>query len=311
MIRLLTRSAIADASPWRWLLHPDPERLADLAHALSQSSLEAEALIAQFSSVVSGIRVGAIHKLTGPGRLRECDRVFAEALHTRGLDEVRFLDIGASDGITTLDTVRALAEQLARPVRATMIDRYLRLLRYGSGPLREYRSPDGSPVLLRLGRVGLQLSSIESTRDPVSRWLGRCYLRRTQLRGRLPLTATLDLVSPAVRQAGIRVLEGNILERQTALAGAFDAVRASNVLNLDYFARSELEQALRHIHAYLSPDGILVLSRNHLEQGGVERGSAWRRTDAGFARFCDFGGGSYVASVVDALRITEPRAEGT
>jgi SAM-dependent methyltransferase len=311
LIRVLTRSAIADASPWRWLLHPDPEQLADLERSLSQPSREAEERIAQFSSVVSSIRVGAIHKLTRPGRLRECDRVLAEAVETRGLDELRFLDIGASDGTTTLDTVRTLAEQLARPVRATLIDRYLRLLRYGNGPLREYRSPDGSPVMLRLGRVGLQLSSIESTRDPVSRWLGRCYLRRTQLRERLPLTATLDLVSPAVRQAGIGLLEANILERQAALAGAFDAIRASNVLNLDYFSTSELEQALRHIHAYLSPDGILVLSRNHLEEGGIERGSAWRRTAAGFARLCDFRGGSYLASVVDALRITEPRAEGT
>jgi hypothetical protein len=304
VIRLLTKRPLADASPWRWLLHPDPEALPDLARALATASSDTGELEAQFSSVVSSIRVGAIHKLTRPGRLRECDEVLAESLRARGLAELRFLDVGASDGTTTLDTVRALSERLALPVRATLIDRYLRLLRYGRGPLAEYRSPDGSPVMLRLGPLGLQLSSVESTRDPLSRWLGRGYLRRTELRQNLPLVATLDLVSPEVRKAGVQVLEANVLERRAELVGAFDAIRASNVLNLDYFAAPELVLALRHLHAYSSANGILVLSRNHLDEGGVERGSAWRRTETGFARLCDFGGGSYVGALVDDLRVS-------
>ena len=303
MIRLLTRRPLPETSAWRWLLHPDPDRLADLARSLAAGSGERAELGAEFSSVVSSIRVGAIHKLTRPGRLRECDEVLAEALGGRGLAELRFLDVGASDGATTLDTVRCLSGRLAVPVRATVIDRYVRLLRHGRGLLAEYRSPDGSPVMVRLGPVGLQLSSVESTRDPLSRWLGRGYLRRTEARARMPLSATLDLVSPEVRKAGIRVLEANVLERQAALVGAFDAIRASNVLNLDYFAPPDLTLALCHLHAYAKADGILVLSRNHLDEGGIERGSAWRRTAMGFERLRDFGGGSYVGALVDDLRV--------
>jgi SAM-dependent methyltransferase len=252
--------------------------------------------------------VGAIHKLTRPGRLRESDRVLAEALRACALAEVRFLDVGASDGATTLDSLRFLSAQLGLPIRATLIDRYLRLLRYGRGPLVEYRSPDGSPVMLRLGPVGLQLSSVESTRDPLSRWLGRGYLRRKDLRSKLPLTASFELVSPAVRRAGIQVLEADVLERQDALVGGFGAIRASNVLNLDYFTPSQIARALRHLHAYLSPAGILVVSRNHLDEGGVERGTAWRRSEAGFARLSDFGGGSYVGGLVDGLRVNDSGA---
>jgi len=158
-------------------------------------------------------------------------------------------------------------------------------------------------VMVRLGPVGLQLSSVGDTRDPLSRWLGRWYLSRTAPRKRMPLTATLDLVSPAARQAGIQVLEANLLERRAELVGAFDAIRASNVLNLGYFTPAELEVAFRHIHTYLAADGILTISRNHLDEGGVERGSVWRRAATGFARLGDFGGGSYVAGLVDGLRV--------
>lgn len=303
MIRWLTRRPLAEASPWRWLLHPDPERLGELACSLAAPHAASEEVAAQFSRVVSSIRVGAIHKQTRSGRLRECDAVLAELLRARRLHEVRFLDVGASDGTTTLDTVEFLSAQLALPIRATLLDRYVRLLRHGAGLLVEYRMPDGAPVMVRVGPAGLQLSSVESTRDPLSRWLGRAWLRAKSRRA-LPLAATLELVSPAVRRAGIRVLEANVLEPQAALAGAFDAIRASNVLNLDYFGAEGIARVLRHLHGYLGEEGILVVSRNQDEEGGVERGSAWRRTESGFARLRDFGGGSYVAALVDELRVS-------
>jgi hypothetical protein len=304
LIRILTERPICTASWRRWVFHPDPDLLAvgipDQSRKPSRAS-EFEA----FTRAVSSIRVGHIHKLTASERLAETARSLARHLKGRGRVEIQLLDVGGSDGTTTLDAVEDLSRALRLPVFATLIDRYVRLERRRDGWLREYCMSDGSPVMLRIGPLGLQLSSIESTRNPVSRWLGRAYLRHRERCGLPELDATFPLIHPAVSgNERIRLIEWNVLDANPELRARFDAVRASNILNEDYFSHKEIECVLTHIHGYLVEDGLLLVSRNHLEEGvEIERGSVWRKTHDGFLRVDDFGSGSYVACIVDALEV--------
>ena len=310
MIRVLFRCGVDPNSRLRWLVHPDPEALEEAAAAFDREGADRSSLSTDFSRVVSSIRIGRVHKLTCGNRLDEANHALGRFLAERGGDPVRLLDVGASDGTTTLDMVHMLESTLRVEVQATLMDRYTRLECRGRGPIREYRMPDGSPVMLRLGPIGLQLSSLEATRDPVSRWLGRAWLSRRARRESMPLARTLGLISPAVREARIRVLEWNALEGNGSLAGGFDAIRASNVLNESYFSRGQIEQILAHLHSYLKADGLLLVSRNLADPTGeLDQGSLWKRNPGGFERVHDYGGGSYVAAIVDELRLPTAAAE--
>jgi hypothetical protein len=306
LIRILTQRSIRIDSWQRWVFHPDPDLLELGVETTGQASRR-KPILQAFTRAVSSIRVGHIHKLTGSARLVETKRALARHLGDRGEQEIRLLDIGGSDGTTTLEAVRDLSDELGTPVRAVLMDRYVRIERRKNGWLREYCMTDGSPLILRLGPLGLQLSSIASTRDPLSRCIGRAYLAHRERHGRPNLDATLSLIHPAVAEDDrVSVVEWNVLEPKCDLRGQFDAVRASNILNENYFSREEIEIALSHIHAYLDADGLLLVSRNHLENDvEVEHGSLWRRTPTRFQRVEDFGSGSYVAHIVDEFRAVE------
>lgn len=306
MIRLLTRRAAGPQAFLRWIIHPDPDAIGHLEVQFGNADLERKEIVTQFSRIVSGIRVGRVHKLTRPDRLAEGSRCLARLLRDQSGSEVHLLDVGASDGVTTLEAVEQLESALGTRVRATLMDQYTTLECRGAGWIREYRMQDGAPVMVRFGALGLELSSLDSTRDPLARWLGRRWLAYRARRGPLPVTRTLPLVSPVVRNAGVRVVEWNLLERNPKLVDHFDVVRASNVLNKSYFRPEQIRRALMHLHRYLKSRGLLLVSRNHTEsEGEIEHGSIWRRTAWGFERLHDYAGGSYIAELVDDIRIEE------
>ena len=304
MIRYLTKRNFSAGSWLRFLLYPDPECLCEFPAEFEGGAARRDQLCSEFSRVMSSIRIGRIYKVTSPARLEETNRVLCAQLRKRGIKQIHFLDLGGSDGITTLETLRLLESKLDIAVCATLVDRYIDLQRYESSWLTEYRMSDGSPVMARLGCLGLLLSDVSPTRYPVSRWLGRLFLSCRAFREAMPLTATFSLINPmVVAHPSLAVVEWNALERNPDLVGQFDVIRASNILNLGYFSRPQIEQALSHLHDYLVDSGLLIVSRNHYEScGQVEHGSLWSRQSDGFKHLDDFGGGSYIANIVDDLR---------
>lgn len=299
MIRYLTPRPVSHNSWTRFLTYPDPDALLLLGMRgdVRDNAVPAE----DFSRVVSSIRIGHMHKLTGSKRLCQVDHHLGEQLSSLRKPAVAFLDVGGSDGVTTLDTVRLLRERLGVEVSACLLELYVRLIRYQRGWIREFRAPDGSPVMVCLGRIGLQLSSLSSSRDPLSRALGAIYMSRDRFRTNMEKSGEISLIHPlAAAEPGIRVLEGDALQRQPELVAGFDAVRATNILNLGYFPAEQIKGAISHLHAYLHEGGFLAISRNKVEKSGeVEHGSIWRRLGPRFVRIADWGNGSEVAALVD------------
>lgn len=302
MIRSLVPGPVSANSWLRFLRHPDPDCLLALADRFAQGRPgDAAWLSRDFSEVVSSIRVGRTHKLTRPKRLSGPTAALSDRLPPAPGDTLEFLDVGASDGITTLEAVRMFETRLERPVRACLIDPFVRLLRYRSGPTVEYRTPDQSPVMVRVGPIGLQLSSLDTSRDVLSRVLGGWYLSRTAARASMAVDATISLVNPLVAaDPCVTVLEWDVLRHNPALVGRFHAVRASNVLHDSYFSPAQIERALSHLHAYLLEGGWLLVSRSRVSgEGEVDHGSIWRKEGGRFLLQHSFGSGTEIAELVD------------
>ncbi len=145
MIRSLHPGPVPRDSWRRFLCHPDPDCLVGLAARFSEARPGDAARLSQdFSEVVSSIRIGRTHKLTRPNRLAGPTGALCDRLQSPARDTLQFLDVGASDGITTLEAVRMLEARLDRLVHASLIDPFIRLVRYRSGSTVEY--PDTRPV---------------------------------------------------------------------------------------------------------------------------------------------------------------------
>ena len=304
MIRSLYPGPVPGNSWLRFLRHPDPDCLVDLAARFDEARPgDATRLSRDFSDVVSSIRIGRTHKLTRPNRLAGPTGALCDRLESPARDTLQFLDVGASDGITTLEAVRILEARLERPIHACLIDPFIRLVRYRSGSTVEYRTPDQSPVMVRVGPIGLQLSSLDTARDPLSRALGRWYLGRAARRS-MPVDATISLVNPLVAaDPSVTVLEWDVLRHNPALVDRFHAVRASNVLNHSYFSEEQIDHAISHLHGYLREGGWLLVSRSRVSGSGeVDHGSIWRKEDGRFALQHSFGTGAEIGTLVDRFR---------
>jgi len=115
------------------------------------------------------------------------------------------------------------------------------------------------------------------------------------------LDTCIQLVHPLIRnEPAITAMEFDCLVCEATLVDRFLAVRASNVLNRDYFTTPQLHAAVGNIHLYLRDGGCLLVSRNHDEPGGeTENGSIWRKTGSRFVHLADFGAGSEIKEMVD------------
>jgi hypothetical protein len=284
----------------------DPDLLKAIAERSGCSMTDA-ALSDQFSLVLHDVRMAGAWKRTNRDRLGETERMLCRHLDRGFPGELPVLDVGASDGVTSLDLLRALASEFGPHAQVVLTDLNLWLFRYRLGPIVEYRASDGEPILVRIGRFGLRLSQPRRGTAGGHGWLNRFYLGADWLRRRMRLAGRLALVNPLVgREARITVRELNCLARAEELVGIFVAARASNILNLGYFEPSQVAQAIGHLHSYLKERGCLVISRNRdTETGEVEDGSVWRREADRFVWLEDFGAGSEVRSTVDAWRRTE------
>jgi hypothetical protein len=190
------------------------------------------------------LRTGGAWKRTSSGRLKETERVLIKYLTAAHGKQATLLDIGASNGITTWEAVRELRKHLGVEIKAVLADLYLYLLRFRRGPVIEYRTGDGEPVMVRVGRLGLRLAkhrrAVQEATDP----LAALYFRMENFRNNMRLEARIPLIHPLTRaEAAITAVEMNCLERKTEFLNSLEAVRASNVLNNDYFTSDQIRTA--------------------------------------------------------------------
>jgi hypothetical protein len=288
----------------------DPDMLLELSERASLSSPAAGELADRFSLILHDLRMAGAWKRTNRRRLKQTEDMLCAHLSPQFRHDVVFLDIGASDGVTTVEATRALRQAFGPNVRAYIADVNLSLLRYRYGPVFEYRARDGEPIMVRVGSFGLRLASQRrGTAQTNGNLLAKFYLRWQRLRDALRLDTSISLVNPLSQSdPGLTIIELDCLRRDQSLVGQISAIRASNILNLGYFEPTQIREAIGHCHAYLREGGCLVISRNADEPSGeTENGSVWIKEPDGFRRIADFGSGSEVRTLVDDWPSEETR----
>ena len=279
-MKLITRNFDPASRLHRYLFHADPE-----------------------DRVLHDIRVGGVWKRTGSARLENTLRVIDDYLRREPRESVNVLDLGASDGTTTIE----LVERLRKTYRVTawLADKYLWLDRFERGRVVEYRTTDGAPVMVRRGRLALRLPRSEHRWHLLANLLASLYMR---YRPAMHPAGRISLMQPRINEyPDIHVIELDALRRNEELVGKMDVIRASNVLHREYFDERQIATAVGNLHDYLRDGGCMVISRN-VDRGAQDRGaqeiecgSLWRKTPQGFVLESEFGGGSDIRSLVTSL----------
>jgi SAM-dependent methyltransferase len=308
MIRFICPSYL----PRRWMIrskvfHPSLDRLAELARVPADPAALAAASD-EFSRILQNLRLRGVWKWTGRHRLRKMDQLLSGFAGAQGWTQLRMLDIGASDGITTLDAIQHLRQELGIPASATVIDRDTRLLsrRVGAG-CTLYFSPAGRPILARWGRLALCLEPMEGLEGLLcnrpAAALARLFSRRLTPADHQAARA-IPTINPAVmHEPAIEVRERDLFDPEPAWVGTFDVVRASNVLTLSYYTPEKIREALGIAYRYLRDGGVLVVSRNVIgPESEKEMGGLWQKKGSGFMRGPALDELPEIAELIDGFR---------
>jgi hypothetical protein len=214
--------------------------------------------------------------------------------------KLKFLDIGCSDGTTSLDTIERIERTLGLPVAGHLMDRYIWVRRLNRWPVYEYLSSEGSLVMVRVGPIALAPAPRSFLLATLTNRLVSAYLGLTTFRAGMQETARFPLLSPAVlARADLHICEGSVLTVNEVLVDLMDVVRVSNLLHTDYFSEADIRVALLNVARYVRDGGFLVISRNDEQDGGeVEQGTVWRRARNALVEVANFGGGSELKGLV-------------
>lgn len=287
------------------IFFPSLERLQKLHR--HPSTLEPDSLhsrSSEFSRLVSELCFDGSWKYTSLGRNRQSNQLLVELFRIRKPLALQLLDIGASDGSTTLEMINAISSSLGISVSATMIDKYLTLVCRRKGFVKEYSTSDGKAVFVRLGPFGIVLEKIHE--NAFKKFLFRyflsdffyrkfvCgYLRWSSLRKRLVHIEKISLINPIVESDNsVCAIEKDAFSRHAEWIARFDVVRAANVLNPGRFSIDEMKEAVVIFSDYIKDGGFLVMSRNLPDcLDSKENASIWEKKDGKLALRTECGGG--------------------
>lgn len=239
-------------------------------------------------------------KRTHRARFVEIDAAFADAMAGRACAPTEVLDVGISSGTTTLDLQEALGHAALNPrITATDLALDARLVRL-NWSCSALVSPECHLLQLAFGPLSVRpwrrrldwFNGMWLARPLLTRWANRRLKHAS-------LSKAVQLVSPRVRaHPSIDVVEDDVLIRRPAFQARFDAIRAANVLNRDYFSAGELRTALSNLQSYLRGPGALLLILRSLNDGS-HHGTLWELGTGGrLAVVRRFGQGSEIEELL-------------
>ena len=244
---------------------------------------------AQFSASVSSLQFGVTFKTTHPGRHAQSNRFLRETY--RGSRPV-ILDVGASDGSTSLDLIQELGGSFAY-YYVTDLNLSVRC-GYDSKGIVYFVDQNGSCILRASERL-LVYSNTSRAKFPL-RLIARSLLAKCRHAGGW---RNLVLIQPALR-SGAKCDPRIIIQRYDIFAPWTgpppDLIKVANLLNNEYFADAQIKKAVQVQCSNLAPNGRLLLIS---EDQDVEKFSVFRKTPAGMQLERTHAGGAKAAPHVD------------
>lgn len=251
----------------RWL-----ERRADRFFYTDPAVLvDEDASPQDYRSVMLGLYIGGTIKITAAGRHADADPLLLDNVDVAA---AHIVDIGASDGSTSLDLIDALPDFASY----TISDLYLEV---------GWARTAGHLVLFDKHGTAILVSGRRFLAWPeLSRLVATLYAPLVRRARRRPQQLT-TLLNPQVK-ARLRA-DPRVTYREhdvfTTWAGERpDVIKVGNLLRRFYFDDADLSRALRAVHASLADDGHFLIVDHTRDPGRPPAGGLYRRTAAGFAR---------------------------
>lgn len=232
---------------------------------------------------MSMIHVGSTIKITGVDRHGAADDLLLQHVDLEG---ARIVDIGASDGSTSVELVRRLPEFASY----VMADLYLKLDAVAVGRRVVFTDPHGRCVLVAGPRVVAWPSLSRTIRLAYAGVIARARRRAPR---------EVLLLGPEAREL-VRT-DSRVTARvhdvfQTWAGETPDVIKVANVLRRLYFSDADIRRALDALLASLGEGGHLLVLDNPRIPGVAIRAGLYRR-----------GGGHFtlVAQTEDAPEIAD------
>ncbi len=228
--------------------------------------LEPEADPESFRAAMSAFHVGDTIKITKSDRHGRAD---ALALDNLDLSDADIVDVGASDGTTSVELVSKLRDFSSY----TIADLYLTVTGRRAGRWAAFYDSSGEPILL----VGRRLVAWPGLSRPVAR-LARPVLRRLAERADAEEVLLLNPATRALLAADPRVgyRVHDVFEVYDGPPP--DLIKVANLLRRLYFSDADIERGLRALLGSLPDGGHLLLVDNPRIAGIDERAGLYRRT---------------------------------
>ncbi|MEP6631332.1 MAG: hypothetical protein ABJA89_12725 [Lapillicoccus sp.] len=247
---------------------------------------------------MSAVHVGGTYKITGAARHTAADDLLLKHVD---MSRCTLVDIGASDGSTSLDLLDRLPDDLGAYVIA---DLYLALRHTVAGRVDLFFDPAGDCVLV----VGRRLLAW-----PQLSWLGRVAGAAALLRARRAHARDEEVVllNPDVRRRMAQ--DPRLTARVHDVFQPWtdeppDVVKVANLLRRLYFSDEEITRALRQLLAALPEGGHLLVVDNPRIEGIDLRGGLFQRRDARFVTVATTDHPPEILELVEAVRLPGPVA---
>jgi hypothetical protein len=275
------------------LAYDDPR---PLAHDLSGLSPHA------VSAAISCLRFGTTFKTTRPGRHEQSNRFLLDRY--RGKKPV-ILDVGASDGSTSLDLIRALGEGF-RNYFVTDLNIWVECGVDGRG-IVYFRDRSGQ-CMLRASKRLLTYSDDEGA-GAVLKMIARHMLRGASRVSswRRTLLVQPELGALAATDTRIAIMHYDMFVPWNGERP--DVIKVACVLHPLHFSGDQIAEALRVQCSNLAPEGRLLLAGEG--SNDVEEFSVFRKTTAGMVLEYAHAGGGKAARYMPLSGIkldSDPRA---
>jgi len=218
---------------------------------------------------MSSFNVGETIKITGANRHPDADALLVDLLATHDRDDATIVDIGASDGSTSLDLIRRLGAFKAYVIA----DLFFTLDAVQVGRRTLFFQDDGTCVLI----AGRRTVAWPGESRVLAGWFARLIARaRSQASGR----QSVLLLNPSVRQhmatdPRVSYRVHDIFQPWSGTAP--DVIKVANLLRRLYFDDQKILVALRAILAGLKDGGHLLIVDNPRMKNTPPRGGLYRR----------------------------------
>ncbi len=248
-----------------------------------------------FRQAMTALNVGDTIKITGANRHPDADSLLVDAFNAEQLRGATIVDIGASDGSTSLDLIRRLDQFKAYVIA----DLFLTLDVVRIGPRTFFFQADGTCILV----VGRRTISWPTESPALAALFGRAS--RAAWR-QVAARESVLLLNPAVQELiaedpRISYRVHDVFEPWTGTPP--DIIKVANLLRRLYFDDARILTALRSLMSSLQEGGHLLIVDNPRLKNTPPRGGLYRREGGRFRPVAQTEGTPEIDDLVRAVSL--------